>query len=81
MLRRIQLKDPPPVFLQLRAESVLLNGRAMALEDLAVALRDGQDGEPERVLCSEAEGIFIRPKVSILEDALAKSKAQLDSRD
>ncbi|MBJ18900.1 MAG: PaaI family thioesterase [bacterium] len=25
-------------------------------------------------LCSEAEGIFIRPKLSVLEDALAKSK-------
>jgi len=26
-------------------------------------------------LCSEAEGIFIRPKISMLEDALAKSRA------
>lgn len=39
--------------------------------------RDGSDGEPDQVLCSEAEGIFIRPKISILEDALAKSKASL----
>ena len=31
-------------------------------------------GDDER-LCSEAEGIFIRPKVSILQDALAKSKS------
>ncbi len=30
-------------------------------------------GDHER-LCSEAEGIFIRPKVSILQDALEKSK-------
>ena len=28
----------------------------------------------EERLCSEAEGIFIRPKVSILEDALSKSR-------
>ena len=31
------------------------------------------EGAGER-LCSEAEGIFIRPKVSVLEDAIAKSK-------
>ncbi|MAG32511.1 MAG: hypothetical protein CL908_16635 [Deltaproteobacteria bacterium] len=30
----------------------------------------GDEGE---TLCAEAEGIFIRPKVSILKDALAKS--------
>ncbi len=30
------------------------------------------DGEP--ILCSEARGIFVRPKVSVLHDALAKSK-------
>lgn len=39
--------------------------------------REGEGDEPERVLCSEAEGIFIRPKISILEDALAKSKESL----
>ncbi|MFK7895468.1 MAG: hypothetical protein AB8G23_06510 [Myxococcota bacterium] len=38
--------------------------------------RDGREGEPEEVLCSEAEGIFIRPKVSILADALSKSSAK-----
>ena len=35
---------------------------------------DGPDGE---VLCAEAEGIFIRPKVSVLEDALAKSRGEV----
>jgi hypothetical protein len=34
------------------------------------------DGENAR-LCAEAEGIFIRPKVSVIEDALAKSKSEL----
>jgi hypothetical protein len=33
-------------------------------------------GGDER-LCSEAEGIFIRPKVSILKDAMAKSRGKL----
>lgn len=42
--------------------------------------RDGVEGEPDKVLCSEAEGIFIRPKVSILEHALAKSKARLEPK-
>ncbi len=32
-------------------------------------------GEDE-ILCSEAEGIFIRPKISMLEDVLAKSRAR-----
>ena len=38
-------------------------------------MRTGE-GEHER-LCSEAEGIFIRPKVSILMDALEKSKSDI----
>ena len=34
---------------------------------------DGPEGD---VLCSTAEGIFIRPKISILRDALAKSRGE-----
>jgi hypothetical protein len=35
------------------------------------------EGEHER-LCAEAEGIFIRPKVSMLQDAVARAKADAD---
>jgi hypothetical protein len=35
------------------------------------------DANGEERLCSESEGIFIRPKVSILEDALAESRGDL----
>jgi hypothetical protein len=34
------------------------------------------DARGEERLCSQANGIFIRPKVSILDDALAKSRAR-----
>lgn len=34
-----------------------------------------REGGVER-LCSEAEGIFIKPKVSVLEDALARSRGE-----